>query len=242
MCGIHAELRLHELRAGGDLGGEAHSAASPAGGSIGMSAAPRKNAALPATSRPVGSLPSSRSRRAVSISVFEVDVEHRLGVGLIAGLGVVAGEQQNVVNVERRRAHQFALQRDAVLVAAGDLQDRLDAGVDQERRRGERAHVGAGAGAIGDIDRVGEPAQRRRLAQQILRVAGHRRGDLRRHDKTARPQPLGKVAGQGGAIASFMCKLALQARGENESAYMLSACSAIARCPTLFWTRNTASR
>ena len=45
-----------------------------------------------ATLRPVGSSPSSRSLRAVAISVCEVEIEHRLGVGLIAGLGLVAGE------------------------------------------------------------------------------------------------------------------------------------------------------
>ena len=99
-----------------------------------MSAAPMKNAALPPTLRPVGSVPSSRSRRAVSISVLAVDVEHRLGVGLVAGLRVVAGEQQQIADAERGRAHQLALQRDAVLVAAGDLQDRLDAGAEQEGR------------------------------------------------------------------------------------------------------------
>ncbi len=43
----------------------------PAGGSIGMSAPPMKNSALPSTLRPLGNVPSSRSRRAVSISVFK---------------------------------------------------------------------------------------------------------------------------------------------------------------------------
>ena len=56
-----------------------------------------------------------------------IDVEHRLGVGLIAGLGIVAGEQQKVTDAERGGAHQVALEREAVSVAAGELQDRLDA-------------------------------------------------------------------------------------------------------------------
>ena len=63
----------------------------------------------------------------------------------------------------------LALQRDAVLVAAGDLQDRLDARADEQGGGRKRAHMGAGAGAVGDIDRVGEALERRRLAQQIVR-------------------------------------------------------------------------
>ena len=31
-----------------------------------------------------------------------------------------------------------------------------------------RAHMGAGAGAVGDVDGVREPAQRQRLLQQVL--------------------------------------------------------------------------
>jgi hypothetical protein len=56
----------------------------------------------------------------------------------------------------------------------------------------------ARAGAVGNINGVREPPQRNSLAQQVLRVAGDRRGDLRRHHKAARPQPLGKGAGEGG--------------------------------------------
>ena len=46
----------------------------------------------------------------------------------------------------------------------------------QDRRGRQRAHMGAGAGAVGDVDRIGEPAERRRLAQEVLRVAGHAAG------------------------------------------------------------------
>ena len=176
----------------------------PAGGSIGRSAAPRKNAALPATSRPVG----KRTVVAQPLRGFEqrfgVDIEHRLGIGLIAGFRVVAGEHQDVADAERRGAHQFALQRDAVLVAAGDLQDRLDAGAEKDVCGRERAHMGAGAGAIGEIDRIGEPAQRRRLAQQVLRVAGDRRGDLRGHDKAARPASRSEKLRGRGELPSVM--------------------------------------
>ena len=60
----------------------------------------------------------------------------------------------------------------------------------------ERPHMGAGAGAVGDVDRIGEPAERRRLADEVLRVAGQRRGDLRGHDEAACPQPFFERAGE----------------------------------------------
>ena len=150
-----------------------------------MSAAPMKKSALPSTLRPVGSVPSSRSRRAVSIRAAGIDVEDRLGVGLVASLGIVAGEDQEVLDAERGGAHQFALQRDAVLVAAGELEHRLDAGIEQELGCSQRGHMGAGAGAVGDIDGIRQAFEAGRLAQQVRAIERHRRRDLRRHDETA---------------------------------------------------------
>ena len=170
-----------------------------------------KNAALPPTFRPVGSVPSSRSRRAVSISVFEFDIEHRLGVGLVAGLRVVAGEQEQVANAECGGAHHLALQRDAVFVAAGDLQDRLDARANEQARRGQRAHMRARPGAVGDIDRIGEALDPRGLLQKFGGVAGHRRRQFGGHDETALTQAVLQGAGEAGAV--------LVHRGH--SAYML---------------------
>jgi hypothetical protein len=95
-----------------------------------MSAAPRKNAALPATSRPVGSLVAQPARGFKKCP--RVDIEYRLGIGLVAGFRIVAGQDEDIVDAERGSAHQFALQRDAVFVAASDLQDRLDADVDHD--------------------------------------------------------------------------------------------------------------
>ena len=64
-AGIHAELGLRELGAGGDLGGELVAAASPGGGSIGsVGGAEEEVARAPATLRPVGSSPLSRMSRA----------------------------------------------------------------------------------------------------------------------------------------------------------------------------------
>ena len=88
-----------------------------------------------------------------------------------------------------------------------NLQDRLDAGPEEDRRRGERAHMRPRAGAVGQVDRVGEPAQRQRLGEQVLRVTGDRRRNLRGHDETAGPQPLFK-RGLVGSVLNVHCWLA----------------------------------
>src|SRR6266536_841175 len=51
------------------------------GGSIGTSAAPRKNDALPKTLRPEGSSPLSRSSRAIAVSVADSTSSARLVCG-----------------------------------------------------------------------------------------------------------------------------------------------------------------
>ena len=104
---------------------------------------------------------------------------------MVASLRVVAGENEEVLDAERGGAHQLALQRDAILVAAGELQHRLDAGVEEKARRGERRHMGAGAGAVGDIHRVGQAFERQGLAHEFLPVERHRRRDFRRHDEAS---------------------------------------------------------
>ena len=140
-AGIHAELGLHELAPAATLALRV-SGCHPGGGSMGMSAAPMKNSAAPATLAPWGSLPSSRMARAVSVRARGIEVEHRLGVRLVAGAWVVAPQQQQVADAERGGAHQLALQGDAVAVAAGELEDRLDPGPDQQGRRGRARPYG----------------------------------------------------------------------------------------------------
>ena len=58
----------------------------------------------------------------------------------------------------------------------------------QDRGRRGRPHVGARAGAVGDVDRVGERAQRQRLPEQIVRVARDRRHHLGGEHEARRPQ------------------------------------------------------
>jgi hypothetical protein len=74
--------------------------------------------------------------------------------------------------------HEVGLQRQAVAIAAGELEDGLNARARKQRRRNRRGEVRPGAGPVGDVDRVGEPYQGTRLAQQIVGDARHRRGDF----------------------------------------------------------------
>src|SRR5215831_3505853 len=56
-----------------------------------------------------------------------VEVEHRLGAGMVAEPRVVAGHQHHVGDAEGGGGQQIGLERDAVAVTAGDLHDRFDA-------------------------------------------------------------------------------------------------------------------
>ena len=167
--GIHAELRLHELRAGVDLGLQAFrlpagrrvdrivGAAEEKIGAAGDLAAGRQFAGIAQAARGL----QQRAR---------VEIEHRLGVGLIAGARIVAAQHQQIAHAAGGGAQQIALQGDAVAVAAGELQHRLDAVLDQQRGRRHRAEMRPRAGAVGDVDRVGEALERRRLGQQFAAV------------------------------------------------------------------------
>jgi hypothetical protein len=118
-----------------------------------------------------------------------VQVVHRLGFRLVARRRVVAGEHQHIVDAERRGAEQVALQREPVAVAAGHLEDRLDAALHEEVRRREAGQVNLGARAVGDVDRGDQPFQRHGAAQEFRGVGGHRRRDLRGDDELAAAQP-----------------------------------------------------
>ncbi len=97
-----------------------------------------------------------------------VEIEHRLCVRLVAGARIIATQDQQVADAERRGAEQVALEREPIAVAAGELQHRLDAFLLQHGCGGQRTHVGTRARAIGDVHGVGDafnpqpwPADRR---------------------------------------------------------------------------------
>ena len=148
-----------------------------------MSAPPRKKSAR------AGDLAAGRQFAGVAQpprglqQLARIEIEHRLGVGLIAGARIVAAQHQQIAHAGRRRAQQIALQRDAVAVAAGELKDRLDALLDQHRRRRHRAKMRPRAGAVGDVDGIGEAFQRQRLGEQFVAVGGDRRRHFRGDDE-----------------------------------------------------------
>ena len=154
---IHAELRLDEIARPPRAWRRAILGVQPAGGSIGRSAAPSSSSHRPldlGARRQLALAPHRVGRREQAAAI---EIEDRLGLRLVAELGIVAAQHQNVADAQGHGAEEIALQRDAVAVAAGHLQDRLDAVREQEMRRGEAREMRLGAGAVGDVDRRGQP-------------------------------------------------------------------------------------
>ena len=81
-----------------------------------------------------------------------VQVENGLGLGMVAQLGVVAGEAEQVLNAQGGGAQQVRLQGDAVTVAAGHLEDGGEAGVLQDLAGGHGAQTHDGGLVIGHVD------------------------------------------------------------------------------------------
>ena len=154
-----------------------------------------KNSARPPTLRPCGSSAAVAQRPRQLGERDRVEVEHRLGFGLVAGLGIVAGENQQIAHAGGRRPHQLALERDPIAVAASELQDRLDPGRGQHGGGNRRAHMGARAGPVGEVDGVRQPPQRQRLAHQVGAVEGDRRSDFGSDHEASGPQQLGESFG-----------------------------------------------
>ena len=108
-----------------------------------------------------------------------VQIEDRLGLGLIALAWVVSLEHQKVGDPERRGCEQLALQGDAVSIAARELQDGLDTVLQKHARGDRRFEVRAGTRAVGHVDGVGESLERRGLGEQFSEIARGRRRDFR---------------------------------------------------------------
>ena len=83
-----------------------------------------------------------------------VEVEHGLCLRMVAQLRVVAGEAQNVVDAEHSGAQKVGLERDAVAVAAGQLEDGGKACVLEDLAGGKTAQTHDGRLVIGDVDIV----------------------------------------------------------------------------------------
>jgi hypothetical protein len=177
---VEDELRLHELRAGGDL------LAEPGRAEPGR----RRERVLDRSDEPVrrrvqlapGQQPPLVAHGAGGPHELDaVEVEHRLGVGVVAEPRVIAGHQEQIADAQRGGGQQIGLQRDAVAVAAGDLHDRFDARGQREEAPRPVGQPHVRALAVGDVDRVHPAPQRLNLAAHRLRVGSPRRADFGGH-------------------------------------------------------------
>ena len=83
-----------------------------------------------------------------------VEVEHPAGFLLVAGGDVVARQAGDVLDAVQRRADDVGLDREAVLVAADDLHDRLDAEHLQRDGDGKVGGVRMRGRVVGGVDGV----------------------------------------------------------------------------------------
>ncbi len=82
---------------------------------------------------------------------YAVQIEYRFRLRMIARLNSVAGQTEDVADSHRGAAQDVALNRDAILVAAGDLHDRRITDARQQRTDGETRHVAVRAAAVGRV-------------------------------------------------------------------------------------------
>ena len=115
-----------------------------------------------------------------------VEVEHRLGLRVIALTHVVACETQDVAHAERRGAENVALHGDAVAIAAGDLANRRMPVCGQNSRRGGARHMAIAAGAVCDVHCVDEPGEFPGAVEQRGWIGRIRRRNLDRRHECAR--------------------------------------------------------
>ena len=147
---VEAILGLHEIRARLDLG------LQPVGLPFGLRVLGRIRGADEEPGRgrhgPAGGerafLPQASGRRHQGPAI---DVVDRLGLRLVAVLRIVAMEAKNVGDAECRRADQVALEGEAIPVAHGELEHRLDAVLGQDSGTSDGRHVGPGACPVGDV-------------------------------------------------------------------------------------------
>ena len=110
-----------------------------------------------------------------------VEIEHGLGLRMIAVGDTVAGEAQHVAHAHRRAAEDVALDRDPVAVAARDLHHGRIADARQQRAHGEARHVAVGAAAVRRVDRVDVAVEHASAAIDVFRIRGIRGVELGRY-------------------------------------------------------------
>jgi hypothetical protein len=83
-----------------------------------------------------------------------VDVEHALGLGVVAELLVIAGQAEQVANSQGRSTQDVGLHGQPVAVPADHLVVGLQAFFDGEQRGGPAGHSDHGGLVIGNIDGI----------------------------------------------------------------------------------------
>ena len=126
-----------------------------------------------------------------------IEIENRLGLRMIAGLHAVAREAQHVADTHCGAAEDVALDRDAVLVAAGDLHDGRVPHPREQRAYGDARHVAIRAAAIGGIDRIDVAVEYPRAPVDVLRVGRIGRRELGGDREPAGPQHALEAARRG---------------------------------------------
>jgi len=100
-----------------------------------------------------------------------VEIEDRLGLRMIAGLHAIACQAQHVAHAHGGPAEDVSLDRDAILVAAGDLHDRRVTDARQQRANRNARHMAIRAASVGRIDGIDITVEHAGAPVHILRVS-----------------------------------------------------------------------
>ena len=133
---------------------------------------------------PAQSLPCVQLVAALD-EVDGIEVEHALGLLVIAHAGVIAGEAQDARDPQERRRKQVRLQGQAVAVAAGHLEDGVAAPGDDLVADGERAQAHDRALVVGDVEAVDLVLEEIDVVEHRADVGALGRADLAGDDEPA---------------------------------------------------------
>ena len=103
----------------------------------------------------------------------------------VAHNGMVAGEGQHSIDTKRGCAQHIAHNGHTAAVAAGDLQNRLDAGLLQVDAKAQGRSLQAGGLHIGDVDAVNLALEQFRVSHLVGKIITLGRSHLRGDGKLA---------------------------------------------------------
>ena len=144
---------------------------------------------------PAGSMPRFMLRRHLE-QADRVEVVDGGGLGVVADLRRIAGDDDEVADADGVRAEQVRHLAEQVPVAPADVEDRLDpVALEQQGAEREVRHARHGARPVGDVDDVDAAVEQHLRPLQGLRRVETRRGvHLDRDDELA-----GRDLGREGA-------------------------------------------